>query len=133
MRKHYTVAGHGFTVDAEEAIFNRMEQYTPFLDEENMDSLFTLHVQESATPIIYKEKYRQDELGQLTICGETPDGKTVLEYQMNDKVAGWVVCSHDFAEAFSGLKTDVRDFNTLIEIYNQLKDYFQTNIIIREG
>lgn len=98
MRKHYTVAGHGFTVDAEEAIFNRMEQYTPFLDEENMDSLFTLHVQESATPIIYKEKYRQDELGQLTICGETPDGKTVLEYQMNDKVAGWVVCSHDFKE-----------------------------------
>lgn len=98
MRKHYTVAGHGFTVDAEEAIFNRMEQYTPFLDEENTDSLFTLHVQESVTPIIYKEKYRQDELGQLTICGETPDGKTVLEYQMNDKVAGWVVCSHDFKE-----------------------------------
>ena len=98
MRKHYTVAGHGFTVDAEEAIFNRMEQYTPFLEEENTDSLFTLHVQESATPIIYKEKYRQDELGQLTICGETPDGKTVLEYQLQGDAAGWVVCSHDFKE-----------------------------------
>lgn len=46
------------------------------------------------------------------------------------KMVTYVVCSHDFAEAFSGLKTDVRDFNTLIEIYNQLKDYFQTNIII---
>ena len=50
MRKHYTVAGHGFTVDAEEAVFSGMEQYEPFLDEENTDSLFTLYVQESATP-----------------------------------------------------------------------------------
>ena len=141
MRKHYTVAGHGFTVDAEEAIFNRMEQYTPFLDEENMDSLFTLHVQESATPIIYKEKYRQDELGQLTICGETPDGKTVLEYQMNDKVAGWVVCSHDFKEGTlyhtkSFLKFAVN--NALMMIYtfsssDKLTTLFHSSVVSYQG
>ena len=141
MRKHYTVAGHGFTVDAEEAIFNRMEQYTPFLDEENMDSLFTLHVQESVTPIIYKEKYRQDELGQLTICGETPDGKTVLEYQMNDKVAGWVVCSHDFKEGTlyhtkSFLKFAVN--NALMMIYtfsssDKLTTLFHSSVVSYQG
>ena len=141
MRKHYTVAGHGFTVDAEETIFNRMEQYTPFLDEENTDSLFTLHVQESATPIIYKEKYRQDELGQLTICGETPDGKTVLEYQMNDKVAGWVVCSHDFKEGTlyhtkSFLKFAVN--NALMMIYtfsssDKLTTLFHSSVVSYQG
>ena len=98
MRKHYTVAGHGFTVDAEEAVFSGMEQYEPFLDEENTDSLFTLHVQESATPIIYNVKYKQEDEGQVMLSGETPDGKTVLEYQLRGKVAGWLVCSHDFTE-----------------------------------
>lgn len=98
MRKHYTVGGHSFTVDAEEAIFTKMEQYNLFLDKESTDTLFTLHVQEADIPIIYKETYRQDEVGQLTICGESSDGNTVLEYQMNGKDAGWVVCSHDFKE-----------------------------------
>lgn len=98
MRKHYTVAGHGFTVDAEEAVFTGMNQYTPFLDEENTDSLFTLYVQELVTPIIYNVKYKQEDEGQVMLSGETPDGKTVLEYQLRGKVAGWLVCSHDFTE-----------------------------------
>ena len=141
MRKHYTVAGHGFTVDAEEAVFNRMAQYTPFLDEENTGFLFTLHVQESTTPIIYKEKYRQDEVGQLTICGETPDGKTVLEYQMNDKVAGWVVCSHDFKEGTlyhtkSFLKFAVN--NALMMMYtfsssDKLTTLFHSSVVSYQG
>lgn len=46
------------------------------------------------------------------------------------KMVTYVVCSHDFAEDFSGKKTDVRDFNTLIEIYEELKEYFKTNVII---
>lgn len=46
------------------------------------------------------------------------------------KMVTYVVCSHDFAEDFTGKKTDVRDFNTLIEIYEELKAYFNTNIII---
>ena len=98
MRKHYTVAGYGFTVDAEETVFSGMEQYKPFLDEENTDSLFTLYVQESVTPIIYNVKYKQEDEGQVMLSGETPDGKTVLEYQLRGKVAGWLVCSHDFTE-----------------------------------
>ena len=46
------------------------------------------------------------------------------------KLVTYVICSHDFAEEFSNKKTDVNDINTLIEIYNELKNYFQTNIII---
>ena len=50
--------------------------------------------------------------------------------RMLGKMVTYVVCSHDFAEEFSGKKTDVRDFNTLKEIYEELKEYFKTNIII---
>ena len=131
MRKHYTVAGHGFTVDAEEAVFTRMNQYRTFLDEENTDSLFTLHVQESATPIIYIEKYRQDEVDQLTICGEMSDGKTVLEYQMSGKVAGWLVCSHDFKEGTLYHTKVFRKFainNALMMMYTFITSDKQTTL-----
>ena len=131
MRKHYTVAGHGFTVDAEEAVFSGMEQYEPFLDEENTDSLFTLYVQESATPIIYIEKYRQDEVDQLTICGEMSDGKTVLEYQMSGKVAGWLVCSHDFKEGTLYHTKIYRKFainNALMMMYTFITSDKQTTL-----
>jgi len=46
------------------------------------------------------------------------------------KLVTYLVCSHDFAEEFTNKKTDIRDFNTLIEIYEELKKYFQTNVII---
>lgn len=98
MRKHYTVAGHGFIVDAEEALFTEMKQYEPFMDEEDGNTLFNLRIQESDTPIIYKEYHRQEEEGLSIICGETPDGKTILEYRLEDKITSWLVCSHDFKE-----------------------------------
>lgn len=98
MKKHYTVAGHGFTVDAEESVFTEMTQYLPFLDDNDDNTLFTIRIQKSDTPIIYKERHRQDDEGQSMVCGETPDGNTVLEYQLRDKAAGWLVCSHDYKE-----------------------------------
>lgn len=99
MRKHYTVAGHGFIVDAEESVFTEMTQYLPFLDDNDDNTLFTLRIQKSDTPIIYKEYHRQEEEeGASIICGETADGKTVIEYQHDDKVTSWLVCKHDFKE-----------------------------------
>ncbi len=98
MRKHYTVAGHGFWVDGEESIFTEMKQYEPFSDEEWDNTLFSLHIQESDKPIKFKETYRQEDEGQSLINGETADGKTILEYQLGKKVMGWVICSHDFKE-----------------------------------
>lgn len=68
---------------------------------------------------------------------KNPNAISVLDAgRLNDdtrdlgKMVTYLVCSHDFAEEFSHKKTDVRDFNTLIEIYEELKAYFQTNVII---
>ncbi len=57
-------------------------------------------------------------------------GRLNDDTKMLGKMVTYVVCSHDFAEEFTSKKTDIRDFNTLIEIYEQLKKYFKTNIII---
>ena len=98
MRKHYTVAGHGFIVDAEDSVFTELWQYQPFMDEEDDNTLFTLRIQKSDTPITYKECHRQEDEGTSIICGETPEGKTVLEYQLGNKIMGWLVCSHNYTE-----------------------------------
>ena len=141
MRKHYTVAGHGFTVDAEEAVFTEMKQYQPFLDDEEDNTLFTLHIQESATPILYKENHRQEELGQSMICGEMPDGKIVLEYQLGDKVAGWLVCDQDSKEGDVYYNKNYRFFvtnNALMMMYtfatsNKLTTLFHSSVVSYKG
>ena len=73
----------------------------------------------------------------MEVLQKNPKAISVLDAgRLNDdtralgKMVTYVVCSHDFAEEFSGKKTDVRDFNTLIDIYEELKEYFNTNIII---
>ena len=45
MRKHFTVAGHGFIVDAEDIVFTMMDQYQPFMDDKEDNTLFTLRVE----------------------------------------------------------------------------------------
>lgn len=57
-------------------------------------------------------------------------GRLTDERRELGKLVTYLVCSHDFAEDFTHKKTDVRDFNTLIEIYESLKKYFKTNVII---
>ena len=68
---------------------------------------------------------------------KNPNAISVLDAgRLNDdtralgKMVTYLICSHDFAEEFSGMKTDVRDFNTLVAIYEKLREYFQTNVII---
>ena len=141
MRKHYTVAGHGFLVDAEESVFTEMKQYQPFLDEREDNTLFAIHVEESVTPIIYKEIHRQEDEGQSMICGDTPDGKIVLEYQLRDKVAGWLVCNQDFKEGNVYYVGQQRLFvvnNALMMMYtfatsNKLTTLFHSSVVSLKG
>ena len=140
MRKHYTVAGHGFIVDAEEALFPEMKQYEPFMDEEDGNTLFTLCVRKSDTPIIYKEYHRQEDEGTSMICGETPDGKTVLEFQVRDKVMGRLVCSQDFTVGdvyYIGQRLYVAN-NALMMMYTfasseKLTTLFHSSVVSYQG
>ncbi len=46
------------------------------------------------------------------------------------KLVTYLVCSKDFAEVFTNTKININDKETLINCYEELKDYFKTNIII---
>ena len=141
MRKHYTVAGHGFTVDAEDAVFTEMKQYQPFLDDKENQTLFTIRVQESVSPILFTENHRQEDEGQTMICGETSDGKTVLEYQLGDQAVGWLVCSHDFKEGDVYYRGRQRLFvvnNALMMMYtfitsDKLTTLFHSSVVSHQG
>ena len=57
-------------------------------------------------------------------------GRVNEDTMMLGKMVTYVVCSHDFAEDFTGLKINYDDINTVIACYEKLKEYYQTNIVI---
>ena len=46
------------------------------------------------------------------------------------KMVTYLVCSHEFAEKFAGIKIDYEKINTIEACYKKLKEYFKTNVII---
>lgn len=72
------------------------------------------------------------------VLDKNPNAISVLDAgRLNDdtrslgKKVTYVVCSKDFAEEFSNKKIDsYENFSSLIEIYEELYAYFNTNIII---
>lgn len=73
----------------------------------------------------------------LKIILDNEDAITVLDAgrlnkdtKMLGKAVTYLVCSKDFAEDFSGIKIDCNVPETLINSYEKLKKYFDTNIII---
>ncbi len=71
------------------------------------------------------------------VLKENPDAISILDAgRLNDstrklgKLSTYVICSHDFAEEFTNMKTDVNNIDDLIKIYEKLKEFYKTNIII---
>ena len=71
------------------------------------------------------------------ILDHNPNAISVLDAgRLNDdtkalgKKVTYLVCSHEFAEEFSGMKTADLDINGLKTVHQILQDYFHTNIII---
>lgn len=91
--RYYKVAGHTFGVSGEADIFALMENYAPFAASEG-EPVFLLTVSEGE-PISYMEDLRQEEEGQVIICGRTATGKAVYEFIWWKESAGWLVCSED--------------------------------------
>lgn len=109
-KRQFIVAEHLFEVVAEESILELMGNYEPFrvtaakteaaATETTDDSsalLFTLTVEEGEA-LPYIEETRQDEEGQVIVCGHTGMHEPVFEFVWSNKTAGWLVCSKDYKE-----------------------------------
>ena len=96
--RYYQVAGHVFGVTAEEEIFGLMTNYKPFETQRDACvSMLTLDTKDPI-PVSYTEEMRQEDAGQVIVCGRTADGKPVYEFSWWGETAGWLVCSEDYRE-----------------------------------
>lgn len=94
--RYYKVGDHLFSVSGETACFELMNNYEPFeIPSSEHEVCFTLAIKDGQTPT-FTEELRQDEEGQVIVCGKTADGKAVFEYQWWGATAGWLVCTHDY-------------------------------------
>lgn len=99
MKKSYIVAGHCFSVTADETVFRHMKQYEPFCTDETCSGLFSLNIQYADKPSVnYTEDHRQQIEEQENIYGHTEDGNYFFEFKLNDQTAGWLTSLKDFSE-----------------------------------
>jgi len=100
MKNSYVVAGHCFSVEAEESVFSEMAQYEPFLiKEEGSNLVFSLKVPAAAfAPTNYTIRYQQEDEGQEIVYGLLPDGRPVFEFKLLGKTAGQLICSTDYQD-----------------------------------
>ena len=97
---YYTVAEHLFSVVAQDDILTAMRNYEPFRTEAEEDSpslLFRLRV-DDGPGVKYIEETRQDEEGQVIVCGHTGLHEPVFEFIWDERTAGWLVCTQDYRE-----------------------------------
>ncbi len=88
-----------FCVSSSDSDFNLMENYEPFRCQTSPDEvLFNLQITDG-NGVDYTEELRQDEEGQLIICGRTPQGQSVFEFCWYGTQAGWLLCGDDFHTA----------------------------------
>jgi len=101
MRRRYKVGGHLFEVNGDKQDELLMANYEPFAlcnKDDESETVFQLTISKG-NAISYHEIFRQDEEGQVIVCGKTPDGLNVFEFQWNGKTAGWMSCSENYHEA----------------------------------
>lgn len=113
----YKVAEHVFSIAFESEALSaellpQMENYSPFLVASGncatnvSETIFSLKVVASAinlvgghSPLDYVVETRQEDEGQVIVCGHTNDGKAVFDFSFGNNPAGILICSQDYREA----------------------------------
>lgn len=101
-KKFFCVAGHRFGVEADVLIFPQMTNYAPFEVEAlsaKDDAVFSISVVSVAEAPEYVEETRQDEEGDVIVCGRTAAGDSVFDFNLFGKKAGVLVCSPGYGSA----------------------------------
>jgi len=105
--RHYCVAGHRFSVEGNDRHFVPMQNYEPFRTAAG-PTLFSLTIETApggptlcpapdAAPQ-YTEEMRQQDDGQVIICGHSPAGEPVFGFQWHTDTAGWLITTADYLQ-----------------------------------
>lgn len=98
--RYYRVAEVLFSVTADVEDFGLMTNYQPFgaVGGSQGATAFQLTITEGDT-VAFTEEMRQDDEGQMIICGKTADGNPVFEFIWAGETAGWLLCPQDYSQA----------------------------------
>ena len=100
--RYYEVAGHVVGVTAEDDIFALMTNYEPFaVSEERQEDVSVatqLFCEQGSVPPMRTEEMRQEDEGQVIVCGRTAERRPVYEFGWWGETAGWLVCATDYSE-----------------------------------
>ena len=137
--RYYEVARHRFCVSGTEDIFALMDNYEPFACADG-EPVFALTVEGGTAPE-YTEELRQEEEGQVIICGHTADGEPVFEYHWWGDTAGWLICSDDYHKGrlvTTDLHTKMAIDNALMVLYalataDSLTALFHSAVVSYQG
>ena len=121
--KFYRVGDHVFSVTADEDTFQQMKNYEPFLLTEGgatgEEVRFALTVGKGEA-VALTEEMRQEDEGQIIVCGHTEEGCPVYEFHWWGQTAGWLVCTDDYRRArlvLSGCLNKLAVDNGLMVLY----------------
>lgn len=97
--KSYEVGGHRFRVTADSEIWKHMDNYEPFIveDDSHAQISFTLAIHSGDVPD-YTELMKQEEDGQTIVYGKTEETLPVFEFRFHEVSAGCLVCSENYKE-----------------------------------
>lgn len=137
--RYYEVARHRFCVSGTDDTFALMANYEPFACADG-EPVFALIVEGGTAPA-YTEELRQEEEGQVIICGHTADGEPVFEYHWWGDTAGWLICSADYHKGrlvTTGQYTKMAIDNALMVLYalataDSLTALFHSAVVSYQG
>lgn len=98
--KYFKVADVVFAVTASDDDFGLMKNYEPFVfdNDKRESAVFNLTVSEGDI-MAYTEEMRQDDEGQVIVCGKTANGSPVFEFIWANETAGWLQYPNDYRQA----------------------------------
>lgn len=137
--RYYEVARHRFCVSGTDDTSALMANYEPFACADG-EPVFALTVEGGTAPA-YTEELRQEEEGQVIICGHTADGEPVFEYHWWGDTAGWLICSADYHKGrlvTTGQYTKMAIDNALMVLYalataDSLTALFHSAVVSYQG
>ena len=140
---YYQVAGHVFSLltGEQEDMEKRLQQYEPFAVQPTKDVTFSLQITDvlpSDDGVV--EEFRQEDEGQEIVSGRMPDGRSRVEFWMNQERSAILTLNEDYSKGEVYLENH-RKFginNALMVTYalataNQRTALFHSSVVSYKG
>ena len=133
-----------FGVSAEAECFGQMTNYEAFRCDgtaaDAASTAFVLTIGEGETPV-YAEELRQEDEGQVIVCGQTDEGLPLFEFIWWQQTAGWLVCTKNYREGrliTTGMHQKMAIDNALMVLFalstaNRQTLLFHAAVVSHEG